>query len=87
MPRLKVVPKELVFPDKSMSFARGFEAGECMALMRDDRNHELGLFTHVDNRETIRRCANFLDWEVLSFRPSEVTGFDITDLRRLRLKP
>ncbi len=68
------------FPDQSSSFVYGFEAGQLFARMHGLEDAFVFL-THPENREVIRRIADYLGWAV-EFLPIENEGRDNTTLTK-----
>lgn len=67
------------FPDQSPSFCYGFEAGQLNQQMKFGLTTEIEETTRIENREVIRRCAEYLGWRV-EVTPSEIEGWDLTKL-------
>jgi hypothetical protein len=71
------------FPDQSASFVHGFEAGALDERMKAGAVAEIEATTHDENREVIRRLADYQGWSV-EVKPSGVPGWDYTILRKER---
>ncbi|RYD67465.1 MAG: hypothetical protein EOP83_02835 [Verrucomicrobiaceae bacterium] len=72
------------FEDQSPSFVNGFEAGMLWQQMKTET--KIAAATHTQNRETLRRMAIASGFS-FEARPSEVAGWDYTEMRKLQPEP
>src|SRR5579864_3843583 len=63
------------FPDQSPSFAHGVEVGKLWQRMDAGTVAEFECFTLAENREVLRRIADYLGW-IIEHRWAPVEGWD-----------
>ena len=76
----------LSFPDQSPSFARGVEFGKLWAILTRMDHGDAACVqqtTMAENREVIRRLAEYLGWQI-EVTPYEVKGWDMTAFTKIK---
>lgn len=75
----------VAFPDESPSFAHGVEVGKLWARMDANVEADFYCFTMAENREVLRRIAEYLGWSI-EFTWAPIEGWDTTIFKKVAPK-
>lgn len=76
----------LEFPDQSPSFAHGVEFGKIWASLNLNVDICVSDTTASENREALRRLAEYLGWKV-EIKTSDVEGWDFSTFTKIKTAP
>jgi hypothetical protein len=71
------------YPDQSASFVHGVECGKLIARMKAGAVAEIKHITHAENREALRRIADYLGWRI-EVVPTSFVGWDFSIFTKVK---